>query len=169
MCVLDIGLMKSGRAAWQEEEDTRKKISIALTLPEQFCTSELPRSFRTQSYGSFTTGQCRDSGRLATISLPYFCDVGSMNQCDNGVAFPALRATRFTFVLELLTSETDGCPILGVFNLSNTLRYDLIAVFMRCRSMNQCGNGVAFPALRATRFTFCASAPDRRNRCWSNA
>ena len=43
MCVVIIGLMKSGRAVWQEEDETRKKISIALILLEKFCTSELSK------------------------------------------------------------------------------------------------------------------------------
>ena len=47
-CSVIIGLTKSGRAPWQEEEDTRKDFSIVPILQEQFCTSEL--SFRTQSY-----------------------------------------------------------------------------------------------------------------------
>ena len=40
LCILNIGLMKSGRAQWQEE-DTRKDFSIVLILQEHFCTSEL--------------------------------------------------------------------------------------------------------------------------------
>ena len=37
MCFVIIGLMKSGRAPWQEEEkDTRKDFSIVLILQEQF-------------------------------------------------------------------------------------------------------------------------------------
>ena len=42
-CIVTIGLTKSGRAAWQEEEDTRKDFSIVLILQEQFCTSELSK------------------------------------------------------------------------------------------------------------------------------
>ena len=38
-CIVIIGLTKSGRAAWQEEEETRKDTSIVLILQEQFCTS----------------------------------------------------------------------------------------------------------------------------------
>ena len=38
-----IGLTKSGRTAWQEEEDKRKDFSIVLILQEQFCTSELSK------------------------------------------------------------------------------------------------------------------------------
>ena len=41
MCILDICLMKSGRASWQEEEETRKNISIVLIFQENFFTSEL--------------------------------------------------------------------------------------------------------------------------------
>ena len=33
--------MKSGRAAWQEREEEKKKISIVLILQEQFCMSKL--------------------------------------------------------------------------------------------------------------------------------
>ena len=40
-CSVIIGLTKSGRKAWQEEEDTRKDFSIVLIPQEQFCTSEL--------------------------------------------------------------------------------------------------------------------------------
>ena len=41
-CIVIIGLTTSGRKAWQEEEeDKRKDTSIVLMLPEQFCTSEL--------------------------------------------------------------------------------------------------------------------------------
>ena len=39
-CILDIGLTKSGRKAWQKEEETRKDFSIVLILQEQFFTSE---------------------------------------------------------------------------------------------------------------------------------
>ena len=43
-CIVIIGLTKSGRAPWQEEEDTRKDISFVLILQEQFfCTSELSK------------------------------------------------------------------------------------------------------------------------------
>ena len=38
-----IGRTKSGRAAWQEEKDTRKDFSIVLILKEHFCTSELSK------------------------------------------------------------------------------------------------------------------------------
>ena len=40
-CIVIIGLTTSGRAAWQEEEETRKDTSIALLRQEQSCTSEL--------------------------------------------------------------------------------------------------------------------------------
>ena len=41
LCILDIGLMKSGRAISQKEEETRKYSSIVLILQEKFFTSEL--------------------------------------------------------------------------------------------------------------------------------
>ena len=41
LCILNIGLMKSGRASWQEEEETRKDTSVVLILQEKFFSSEL--------------------------------------------------------------------------------------------------------------------------------
>ena len=41
LCILNMGLMKSGRAAWQEEEETRKDFSIVLIFQEKFFTLEL--------------------------------------------------------------------------------------------------------------------------------
>ena len=43
MFLSTFGLAKSGRAAWQEEEESRKYFSIVLILQEQFCTSELSK------------------------------------------------------------------------------------------------------------------------------
>ena len=40
-CIVIIGLIKSGRRAWQEEEETRKDTRIVLIHQEQSCTSEL--------------------------------------------------------------------------------------------------------------------------------
>ena len=40
MCIFNIGLMKSGRAQWQEEKETRKDFNIVPILQEQFFTSE---------------------------------------------------------------------------------------------------------------------------------
>ena len=40
-CIVIIGLTKSGRKAWQEEEETRKDTRIVLIHQEQSCTSEL--------------------------------------------------------------------------------------------------------------------------------
>ena len=40
-CFVITGLMASGRASWQREEETRKYISIVLIRQEQSCTSEL--------------------------------------------------------------------------------------------------------------------------------
>ena len=40
-CTVIIGLTKSGRKAWQEDEETRKGTSNVLIRQEQSCTSEL--------------------------------------------------------------------------------------------------------------------------------
>ena len=41
LCIFDIGLMKSGRASWQKEEETRKDFYFVLIHKEKFFTSEL--------------------------------------------------------------------------------------------------------------------------------
>ena len=43
LCFVRPMMTKSGRAVWQEEEDTRKYYSIVLILQEQFSTSELSK------------------------------------------------------------------------------------------------------------------------------
>ena len=43
VCILDFGLMKSGRASWQEEEETRTYFSVVLILQMQFCAAELSK------------------------------------------------------------------------------------------------------------------------------
>ena len=41
LCILNIGLMKSGKVLWPNEEETGKDSSIVLVLQETFFTSEL--------------------------------------------------------------------------------------------------------------------------------
>ena len=43
LCFVTIGLTKSGRTAWQEDEDKRKDFNIILILQEKFFTSELSK------------------------------------------------------------------------------------------------------------------------------
>ena len=45
-CILLIGLIASGKHAWQEEEETRKDSSTVLILLEQLCISELFRDIQ---------------------------------------------------------------------------------------------------------------------------
>ena len=40
-CIALIGLIASGRKAWQEEKETRKDTRTVLILQEQLCISEL--------------------------------------------------------------------------------------------------------------------------------
>ena len=61
-----IGLTKSGRKAWQEEE-TRKETSIVLIRQEQSYTASSSRSFRTQSHWSYFTWQYCHSERLLPV------------------------------------------------------------------------------------------------------
>ena len=69
MCILDIGLMNSERASWQEEEETRKDTSIVLIVQQIFffLPPSSSWSFRPQSSWSFITGQCLDSGRFLQV------------------------------------------------------------------------------------------------------
>ena len=45
-CILLIGLIASGKHAWQEEEEIRKNFSTVLILQEQLCISELFRDIQ---------------------------------------------------------------------------------------------------------------------------
>ena len=55
LCILDIGLMKSGRASWQEEEDTRKDY--------QYCTDSSGEIFHLRAL------QCHSGRNLIDPSL----------------------------------------------------------------------------------------------------
>ena len=41
LCILDIGLTKSGRAQWKKEEETRKGFGVVLIVQEKYFTSDL--------------------------------------------------------------------------------------------------------------------------------
>ena len=70
LCILDIGVMKSGRASWQEEEETRTYFSIVVIIHEKFFTSELFKVIQDAILLiSFITGQCLDSGRFLQVHL----------------------------------------------------------------------------------------------------
>ena len=69
LCFVIIGLTRSGRAAWQQEEETRKKSVLYWFFRSSSVPPSSPRSFRTQSYWSFITGQCRYSGRFLQVHL----------------------------------------------------------------------------------------------------
>ena len=69
LSTLNIGLMKGGRAKWQEAEVTRKDFNIVLIHQGS------SRSFRTQSHWSFITGQCANSGQFLRVHLSHrMCD-----------------------------------------------------------------------------------------------
>ena len=69
-----VGLMRCGRAKWQEAEGTRKYFNIVLILVRTRNSSSpsSSRSFRTQSHWSFTTGQCVNSGQFLRVHLSYW-------------------------------------------------------------------------------------------------
>ena len=69
LCILNIGLMQNGRAAWQEEEETIKKISIVLILREKFFPSELFKVIQDAILLILFTRQCLDSGQFLRVHL----------------------------------------------------------------------------------------------------
>ena len=73
MCFVIIGLTKSGRAPWQEEEDTRKDFSIVLILQEQFCTLELSKVIQD---AILLILHYRTITLFWTVSSSSFCHVG---------------------------------------------------------------------------------------------
>ena len=74
LSTLNIGLMKCGRAKWQEAEETRKRFQYCIdSVRRNSLPPSSSRSFRTQSYWSFITGQCR---WFWTVSSKYIYHVG---------------------------------------------------------------------------------------------
>ena len=76
LCFVIIGLTKSGRTAWQEEEEDKSKdFSIVLILQEQ---NSIPpsssRSFRTQSHWSYTA--LHDKVLIPNNFFEYICHRG---------------------------------------------------------------------------------------------
>ena len=69
-CSALIGLIASGKHAWQEEEETRKNSSTALILQEQLCISELFKDVQDAiSLISYVTGQCDYSEQLLPVHI----------------------------------------------------------------------------------------------------
>ena len=69
LCIVIIGLMKSGRASWQKEEETRKDFSIVLMLQEKFFTSEL---FKVIQDAILLILHCRTMSLFPTVSSSTF-------------------------------------------------------------------------------------------------
>ena len=70
---VNVGLMKCGRAQWQEAERQQWKISI-LYWPistRNYLSPSSSRSFRTQSHWSFITGQCMNSERFLRVHFSH--------------------------------------------------------------------------------------------------
>ena len=71
-CIALIGLTKSRKTAWQEEEEeeTRKDISTVLIHQEQSCTSEVLQGHSGRSFiDSHFTGQCHYSERFLQVPI----------------------------------------------------------------------------------------------------
>ena len=73
LCILDIGLMKHGRASWQKEEETIKYFRIVLILQEKFFTSEL---FKVIQDAILLILHCRTNVIIPDDFLEYIYHVG---------------------------------------------------------------------------------------------
>ena len=81
LCILDIGLMKSGRASWQEEDGTRKDFCIVLILQEKLFTSELFKVIQDAILLILHCRQCLDSGRFLQVHLSrWMCNQFTFHQ-----------------------------------------------------------------------------------------
>ena len=73
MCILNIGLMKSGSAPWQEEEETRKDFSNVLILQEEILYL---RALQGHSGRSLTDPTLQDNVLLPDGFFKYIYHVG---------------------------------------------------------------------------------------------
>ena len=69
LCIVNIGLMKSERAQWQKEKETRKDFNIVPILQEKFFTSEL---FKDIQDAISLILHCRTMCQFQTISSSTF-------------------------------------------------------------------------------------------------
>ena len=77
-CIVIIGLTKSGRKAWQKEEETRKYTSIVLIHQEQSCTSELFKAIQ-DAVSSILLYRTMSLFRTVSSSTFIMSDVQSIN------------------------------------------------------------------------------------------
>ena len=78
-----IGLTIVGKHAWEEE---RKGDSVLYWCFRNNCLSpSSSRTFRTQSYWSFITGQCCNSERILPSYLPHWCAFNLHSIINNGL------------------------------------------------------------------------------------
>ena len=107
-----IGLIASGRKAWQEEEETRKYISTVLILQEQLCISELFKDiqeaillilhYRTMWFFEATSSNTFIMSDVQTIYIPssirdWYLEVkirATDRQCSFSLWIPETRVTR---------------------------------------------------------------------------
>ena len=68
-CIVIIGLTTSGRKAWQEEEETRKRYQYCTDSSFDLVPPSSSRSFRTQPHWSYFAGHCGYSDRFLRVHL----------------------------------------------------------------------------------------------------
>ena len=113
-CVSLIGLIASGRKAWQEEEETRK-IPVLYWFFRNNCVSpSFSRTLRKQSHWSYSTGQCDYSEQLLQVHLS--C---RMHSIINSVLIPGgqklsnRQTDRQTVFFLPVDGQGDGVPKAG--------------------------------------------------------
>ena len=100
MCSVIIGLTESGRKAWQEDEDTRKDVSIVLVLQEQLLISELFKVI---------TGPCINPERFLRVQLSHrMCKQFTLHhefRIDTGGQNLSKRQTVFFLLVDPMDKE----------------------------------------------------------------
>ena len=86
LCFVRPMMTKSGRAQNGRRRRTQENISVLYWFfKNNSLLPSSPRSFRMQSYWSFITGQCRDSGRFLQVHLSRrMCDQFTFHRIDTG-------------------------------------------------------------------------------------
>ena len=109
LCILDIGLVKSGRASWQKEEETRKYFSIVLILQEKFFTSKL---FQGHSGRNLIDPSLQDNVLIPDDFFKYMyhvgCAINLHSIINSGLILGGQNLSRRQIVFFLLVNQSYG-------------------------------------------------------------
>ena len=137
-CIVITVLTKSGRKAWQEEEEeTRKDFSIVLIHQEQSCSSDLFKVIQDAVSLIFHTGQCRYSGRFLQVHLHVGCAINLHSIIKSGLIpclwIPWRKTTRIlTRTTWQSMEETSKQSVLGRHQLFSEERFEVLSDTIEC-------------------------------------